>query len=310
MAILKNMTFDEIAFSFPLVVFVVGEKWLRKNDWCDEEYISTRLEHYKRLENDLKSLEAHVRLPKLKSTYNALLRDKNSFWNILYEIHGIALVSKVASRLELKIPLGGVGNKDFDARVNISGTSVNIECTTRRDEFPFYFSPMIVGPNKIPVYSGTRATVDPHDTGVADYAQETNHIAIPEATVIRQALLDKLSQLPAPGINLILLGQRAGSRGDLETALFGPVSVDFWCAAETREVESAVVQLPHGAYDTGANGNPFRQLSGVLWFGLFSVSGPEYKLYPNPNATSPLSQDVVAKLESAMPDLRPFPSAL
>jgi hypothetical protein len=294
------MTVDEIISRFGVFASVVGEKWLRQSAWCDTDYISSRIDHYKRLEMDLKRIDAFVGRQSLTKAYRSLLHDQNSFWNILHEIHGIALVAKGASSLELKIPLGGTGNRDFDARANILGASINIECTTRQDEFPFNFQPTEVGPKKIRVYSGSRATVDPHDLGIAYESHEQNHVATPEATVVRQILSEELSQLPKTGINLVILGQRAGNREDLETALFGPVAVDFWSVAETKEVESAVVQLPHGAYDAGANGESFRGLSGVLWFKLFNMTGPQYALYPNPNATNPLPQEVAARLESVI----------
>src|SRR5688572_1011766 len=140
------MTFGEIISRFPNFVSVVGEKWLHQNAWCREDYISSRGDHYEQLEIDLKRIDALVERQSLRKTYRSLLRDQNSFWNILHEIHGIALVAKVSSSLELKIPLGGSSKRDFDARANILGASINIECTTRQDEFPFNFPPTRVGP--------------------------------------------------------------------------------------------------------------------------------------------------------------------
>jgi len=297
------MTIDEIISRFAVFASVVGEKWLRQNAWCREAYISSRGIHYEQLEMDLKRIEVLVGRQSLSKTYRSLLRDQNSFWNILHEIHGISLVGKVSSTLELKVPLGESSNKDFDARANILGTSVNMECTTRKDEFPFNFPPT-KGPNtNVPVYSGSRAILDPHDArklGIASESENRNrlHIATPESTVVRQILTEELSQLPQTGINLILFGQISGSHEDLETALFGPIVVDF--VTNSKAVESTTIQLPHGAYDAGANGDPFRPLSGVLWFKLFSITGPKYKLYPNPNATSPLPHEVIASLESVV----------
>jgi len=260
--------------------------------------------HYEQLEIDLKPIEALVGRQSLSKTYRSLLRDQNSFWNILHEIHGISLVGKLSSALELTVSLGGSSNKDFDARANILGTSVNMECTTRKDEFPFNLPPTKAPNTNIPVYSGSRAILDPHDArklGIAYESENRNrsHIAVPEATVVRQILIEELSQLSQTGINLILVGQISGSHEDLETALFGPIVVDF-VANSKMEVESTTTQLPHGAYDAGVNGDPFRSISGVLWFKLFSITGPKYKLYPNPNASSPLPREVIACLESVV----------
>jgi len=296
------MTFDEIISPFPVFVSVIGEKWLHQNPWLDADYISSRLEHFERLERDLKSLDTHVGPSKLKATYRALVRDKNSFWPIVHEIHGISLVSKVSSHVELKIPLGGLSNRDFDARAKVLGVSINMECTTRKDEFPFNLPPVETGPNHIPVYSGSRSTVDPHDargSGITSAPQDDPlHVETPEATVARQILTVELSQLPETGVNLILFGQISGSRENLETALFGPIAVDFALNPKVRTVESTAIRLPHGAYDTGINGEPFRRLSGVLWFKLFSIRGPEYNLYLNPCAISPIPEGIAAQLKA------------
>jgi hypothetical protein len=300
----KIMTLDEIISRFPSFVSVVGEKWGRQNKWC-QDYISSGLDHFKRLESDLKKIEGLVEQQSLRKTFVKHLRDQKSFTTTLYEIHGISLVSQIASSLELKVPLGGSSGNNFDARACVLGISVNIECKSRDDKFPFNFAPVPTGPENIPVYSGSRATLDPHDAeqlGLAPEPERRNgsHIPIPESTEVRRILLKGLSQLPETGINLIVFGHLRGSRDDLERALYGPPVVDFATSLEISAVKSSVVQLPHGAYDAGANGEPFRGLSGVLWFKLLSGPGPEYKLYPNPNATSPLPQNVITGLESVI----------
>jgi hypothetical protein len=215
------------------------------------------------------------------------------------------LVGRVSSSLKLKVPLGGTSKKDFDAKVCILGMSVNIECTTRKDEFPYNLPPIKVGENAIPVYSGSRATLDPHDARQSGIPSESRnrdlfHNPVPESTVLRQSLSTKLSQLPEAGINLIVLDQISGTRDSLEIAPFGPTVVGFLKLPGTRELKSTAYLFPYRAYDPGPNGEPFRQLSAVLWFTLFGIGAPEYKLYQNPNATSPLPTEVAASLESVI----------
>jgi hypothetical protein len=91
------MTFDKVIIAFPTFVSIIGEKWLRENPWCNEEYVSTRLKHFEQLEADLRNLKARIRLQELRAVYRLLLRDENFFWEILHEIHGIALVGRVSS---------------------------------------------------------------------------------------------------------------------------------------------------------------------------------------------------------------------
>ena len=293
------MTFDELVSILPNFVFVVGDEWFRANSWCNEDYVSSRVDSFQQLDTDLSVIQRQVDLQKLKKNYQALLRDKNSFWTTLHEIHGISLISEISATLTLKVPTGDASQRDFDAQACVNGILVNIECKTRTDNFPFNLPPKRLELGTHPVYSGSRATFDPHDLEQSSSGNsDPLHIPIPEATEVRRILSDALSQLPSNGVNLVILGQINGDKGSLETALYGPVAVTFWQDHSTRELKSDEIRLPHGAYDPGPNGEAFRQLSAVLWFNLSSAFGPEYRLYPNPNSPRPLPDQVFITLKN------------
>jgi hypothetical protein len=298
------MTVDEIISVFPAVTSVVGETWLRRKQSWAEEYISDRLKWYEQLETDLGKIEPQVGRQSLTKCYRSLLRDKKSTWTTLYEIHGISLLAEISSKLELHVARGDSSSKNFDARANIKETPVNVECKTRKDEFPFNLPATLEGPERIPVHSGSRATLDPHDAahfGLAfDYPEDDRLFRpIPASIEVRQTLLEGLAQLPASGCNLILLGE-LGFRADIEKALFGAEIFHFKAHIAARTVDAVRTRVPTGAFCSGLAGEPFRQLSAVLCFQLFSLHDPEYKLYLNPNATSQLPDVVVTSLRNVI----------
>jgi hypothetical protein len=60
---------------------------------------------------------------------------------------------------------------------------------------------------------------------------------------------------------------------------------------DISNISSARISLtPTGAFDAGEAGEPFRSISGVLWFRLYKVGNlfRSYKLYQNPSATYPI----------------------
>jgi hypothetical protein len=172
------MLVDEIILAFPLMTSVVGEKWLRQNPWL-EEFISLRLEWYEQLERNLRSLDSRVGLQSLRKCYRSMLRDKKSIWTTLYEINGISLVGEASTNVEIHVPRSVSSGTNFDAKACINGTELNIECKTRKDDFPFNMPTVLEGPERIPIHSGSRSTLDPHD------AAELGLVTISRTTILR-----------------------------------------------------------------------------------------------------------------------------
>lgn len=300
---------EEVIRRLPMVAAVMGEEWLLQNrEWAEGFIIGPRLAWYGQLEGDLAALGAQVALEKLISGYRAPLRDKAQIQKTIFEVHGAALLAAAAARVELHVPRGDGSGKNFDLRAEIRGHPVNAECKTRKDEFPFNLPPEPAGPAGITSHAGVRETMDPHDAAELGIKPKPgtpglHHIETPESTVIRQLLLDGLSQLPDSGYNLILFGDIEGHRDNLEDALLGTEVTRFRRNPETRQVIAVSARAPTGAFSAGPAGEPFRLLGGVLWIRLWrdgDVLGRAYMPCPNPNARPPLPRDVIEAIVAVM----------
>jgi hypothetical protein len=298
----------KIIHVFPTVAFVVGEKWLQQEQAWVEDYVPPRLVWYEQLENDLTLISEKIERQNLIRPYRSSLRDPNGTHQTMLEVHGAALLAAAASSIQLHVLRGDGNGQNFDILANIEGHTINAECKTRKDDFPFNLPRQQEGQTGITGYFGRRATVDPHDgetLGLPSrrapddvYSRET-----PESTTIRQIIADAQSQLPQSGINFILFGHIEGDREQLERALFGAEVLTIHKDLEKRKIVSTEWNLtPTGAFDAGRAGEPFRSISGVLWFRLYKAGNlvRSYELYRNPSATYPIPETVVAILERLM----------
>lgn len=285
----------------PRLVAIMGEKWLWQNRAWAESFIGQRLVWYDRLEGDLTILEPHLGSEKLINCYRDSLRNEPQIQNTIFEIHGAALLATAATKVRLHVPLGNASGKDFDVWAEIRGHPINAESKTRNDKFPFNLRPESEDPAGISWHAGSRATIDPHDA--ADLGIEAmprtpglDHIDIPESTVIRQGLLEGMAQLPHQGCNVIIFGHIEGKRCDMEDALYGTrFPVDSY-NRETREVASVWTRVTTGAFGASPAGEPFRNLSAILWVHLWphgDILGRAYQFYRNPNALRAFPSDVV-----------------
>lgn len=302
-----TMVTIELIERLPKVVSVLGEQWIQQNAAWIDAYIDPRLVWYEQLEQDLACLEARMGLQKLTSCYRDPLRDKPQIQKTMYEIHGAALLASMATRVDLHVPRGDGMGTNFDVWAEIEGQQVNAECKTRKDEFPFNL-PRESGDIEEGVSSrwGVRETIDPHDAAelgiqATQRNSEMHHIQTPESTVIRQMLLDGLSQLPRSGCNIIIFGQIEGNRRSLEEALYGTEMFGIKKDLQTRKVTVEPIRAPTGAFTQRQAGEPFLPLSAVLWVCLFkSFDSPmfrAYKLYLNPCANTPVSKEVQKTIE-------------
>jgi len=302
------MKVAEIIRAFPMLAFVVGEKWLQQEQPWVEDYVPPRLVWYEQLENDLTLISEKIERQNLIRPYRSGLRDPNGAQKTMLEVHGSALLAAAAISIQLHVSRGDDSGRNFDILVTIDDFTVNAECKTRKDDFPFNLPRQDGGETGITGYFGKRATVDPHDAamlGLPATRHESNVASkeTPESTTIRQIMVDAQSQLPESGINLILFGHIEGDREQLERALFGAEVLTFYKDTERSKIVSTEWSLtPTGAFDAGQAGEPFRSISGVLWFRLYKAGNlvRSYKLYCNPGATYPIPEAVVAILERLM----------
>ena len=283
-----DMLTAEAISRFQTLAEVVGVGWMRRNSQWFESLDMPPPVWFEQSNVDLDLLVRRLGLPVLIRCYRAMLRDRKRFLDGLYEVHSAALLSDASADIALHVPRVPGGPINFDVKATIEGHAVNADCKARRDEFPFNV-PRTEEEGGLSGFFGTRATIDPHDARAMGLPPETRlsdatHITTPESTVIRQRLLQALSQLPESGINLVLFGHIRGQRGDLERALYGAPVVDFIRNHDTREVTSEW-HLAGTAAFTGDALGAFGALSAVLWFRLMHLRGPlqrAYKLYVNP----------------------------
>jgi hypothetical protein len=289
------MSNEESIRQFPKFSVIVGDAWLRDNDRNNVEYIFQRVFWFKQLEEDLHLLNRQVPEADLISCYRDALRDRLQVQKTIYEVHGAAFVSSVATRTELHVSRGDNSGRNFDVRVNIQDTVISAESKTRKDEFPFNL-PCTDG-----IHAGARATLDPHDArdlGIdpTPHVPGVLEIRNPESTVIRQCLLEGLGQLPYDSCNVILFGHIEGGRHNVEDALFGTEVLELGRNLQNGEVIPRWVRTPTGAFSAGDAGEPFLPLSAVLWMrlshGFDDSLMRAYRLYLNPNASHPLPDGV------------------
>ncbi len=300
------MNIDTIVKQLPQLAAVMDKTWLHRHRHWAEDFIGPRLPWYRQLESDLASLQPKVSRQKLIACYQKSLRNEPEIQKTIYEIHGAAFLAKVATGVRLHVPRKGDTGPNFDIQAEIQGCSVNAECKTRKDEFPFNVPPDSEDPRGVTHHAAVRATMDPHDA--AELAMQTgptapglHYIDTPASTVIRQILLEGLGQLPERGCNLVIFGHIEGFRHDLEDALWGTPFVGGRRNPETGKSTFVQDRAPTGAFSPGPAGQPFQSLSGVLWVCLWrgvGVLGRAYKLYTNPNARVPLPTDVIEAIDA------------
>ena len=308
------MKLRELKQSLPNVTQVLGEDWLNAERRWIQPFIASRIRWYEQTEADLARLNRFVNPRRVASCYRSMLRDRRQIQRGIYEIHGAAFLSAVATRVELHVPRGDSSRRNFDVRVEIEGHTVNADSKTRKDEFPFNLTKR-KGSSKGRMHAGVRATIDPHDAvdlGLGDKRpKEPGYIETPESTVIRQLLLDGSTQLPQSGCNLIIFGHIEGQRDSLEDALFGAKFVGLKKNLKTREIIAEWVLSPTGAFGPGHEGDSFRSLSGVLWVRLSksfdSYLFRAYKLYTNRHANVCIPDGVQRAIEKIAKEWEDLP---
>ena len=301
------MTIQELIQRLPKFASVLGELWIHQNKVWVDTFINPRLPWYDQLEKDLGCLESRVGMQKLNSCYRNTLRNQPQTQKTIYEIHGAAFLAATAAQVDLHVPRGDGSGKNFDVWAEIGGQYINADCKTRKDEFPFNLPKESSDSEKgVSSHWGLRETMDPHDAAEMGIQAERrssdfHHIETPESTVIRQILLDGLSQLPESGCNMIIFGHIEGDRRNLENALYGTEIFGIKKDLQARKFTVEPIRALTGAFAHGQAGEPFSSLSGVLWVRLFkSFKSPlfrAYKLYLNPYANTPLSKDFQKAIE-------------
>jgi hypothetical protein len=302
------LVIEKIKTTLPMLVEVMSEAWLRRNNCWIKTFIMPRLPWFEQLENDLVILDEHVGLNSLISCYRNSLRNQSQIQKTIFEIHGAAFMATAATDINLHVPRGDGSGRNFDFLVKIEGHSIHVESKTRKDEFPFNLPAEPDDLTGIKIYGGVRETLDRHDAEnfgleLTPHTPTLPYQATPESTVIRQCLLEGLGQLPELGCNVIIFGHIEGDRYDLEEALWGTTVVDSFRNLRTKKSNFVSRRRPTGAFSSGAAGEPFKSLSGVLWIRLYRQDnslGHAYKLYQNPNAILQIPNTVIEIIDTSI----------
>ena len=211
-------------------------------------------------------------------------------WQELHELYVAGRLCKISQDIELEVPNPDRPQNNFDIKANINGTEINIEVTTRTDDFPFDKGFLHKVGNIGSARS--RATVSPAFAN-NDRVSSTNiqHDSIPESEDLRRRLLDKATrQLPKNGINIIALGYRGITNKDfhITSALYG----DQQIYVNKRNLESPPIigRVENGLYYYEEG---FKHISAVM---LIFPHNNDGKLYLNPNLAKGLPLSVQESL--------------
>lgn len=186
----------------------------------------------------------HVEKNRIIGCYQTSLRHRNlsQLVDTIYEIHGVSLLARMATQLQLHVLRGEGTNHNFDVQAVIAGSQINADVKTCIDRFPLNC-----------VGGGWRPTADRHEIKADKLEPDIDRPDIerpisntPYNKNIRDKLLDTLNeQLPVKGINLVLLGHVQGDRQELEYALEGAPVLNIYRSSTTknRGVNGAVCRL-------------------------------------------------------------------
>ena len=229
------------------------------------------------LEDSIKVLVNRIGESKLGSIREKL-KDQENMWQGLHEVYVASHLCEIAQDIELEVPNPDRPQKNFDIKANIDGTEINIEVTTRTDDFP----PM-------DGQTHSRATVSP---AFADNNQHSSHQVqhdrIPESEDLRRRLLDKaIRQLPQGGINIIALGYKGIGDKDfyITNALYGDPKYGFDKSLSPKEIALLENRVKNGlCYE-----EDFKHISAVM---LIFPHTNEGTLYINPNSSKKLPSSV------------------
>lgn len=223
-----------------------------------------------RAEKELDTLEESIgilfRKFKDKGQLNNLankIRNPNEMWQGMHEIYVAGKLCLISSGIEFEVKNPDRPQNNFDILANIEGYDVNIEVTTRQDDFP----PM---DGKLHI----RATVPPAFSDNYDHKYDKDKISydeIPESEDLRRRLLDKaIKQLPRGMINVIVLGYGGISDKELHitSALYGDPQFLLNKGKHSKEEK-----VPNGLFHEGN----FAHISAVIYISPHYGYGAIYK---------------------------------
>lgn len=303
---LKPVAIESIQQSFPTLVQILGESWIIETpEW--EQFLAQHWFWFQQLNQDLEVLATRIAVARLIQCYRSALQvqDVRRVADLLYEIHGIALLSKSATEIELLVPIRQSTGRRFHVRVVIEGTVINahsmIHLCLLSQRTSFGIRDSRADPLAEPADGSVNGSTG-LNTPSAQLPGWTSDHAMLESAKIRERLAACVEcRLPSSDCNLILFGHEERGRSNLEGALYGAeICTTRW------DQNAQKVLVEWGREQTGAfraREKRFRALSGVLGVHV-AVSPPRlsrsYRLYLNHYATARLPPGVIETITKVM----------
>jgi predicted nucleotidyltransferase len=232
-------------------------------------------------ERDLELLARHVEWTQIAATYRKSLRNPAEAWGVSYELRTAAKLAPAVDDIELR-PRIGTG-RACDLAVRLGGRRVFVEVTTRDDIHPWRRGDQVEDPflqARETVHREYRTTTPDRDIPTRD---------VPASEELRNAIREKVGQLPPEETGVIVLGTPNSRCLEVEDALFG----DGYLRGTTRSEMGE--RVPNGLLAIADSG--MSRVGAVVWLKLRSHWNDvrSYgRLFLNERARHPLGPDVEA----------------
>jgi len=234
------------------------------------------------------------------------LRASDCFFEAMTEVHCVVSLARLPNahvEARRKTPR----QRTPDMRLKFDSESVNIEVTRRRDVFPLSRTgsddPRVQVRETVehPEQWGLEQQPEPHASRPNEYAPARAS----ESQRLREMLRNEAAQLPANGLNLIVVNYLNGNRLSFEDALHGDTHGVF-CLDPATQTRSAVVRnrVANGVFHEDG----FQKVSAVIrllltdyWrTGIATRIVVEARAFPNPNAAKPIPKRLLSDIRRSL----------
>lgn len=195
------------------------------------------------LDKNIENIKPKFQETKLRSIKQKI-KDPNNIIQTIHEIYATNILSNIADGIDIEVPNPDRPQNNFDIQANIDNELLNIEVTTRRDEFPYSTDGV-----------ASRSTISPafQNHRESNTNNNINYDPIPESEDLRRKLLNKaVRQLPRQGINIIAIGYIQGGSPEyyVDCALLGDIEYKIVKDNKTFTSEDSLIKnrVPNGLY--------------------------------------------------------------
>lgn len=218
------------------------------------------------LDKNIENIKQKIQDTKFRSIKQKI-KDPNNIIQAIYEIYATNILSNIAIGIDIEVANPDRPQNNFDIQANIDNELLNIEVTTRRDQFP-YETDGVASRSTI-----SRAFQDHRESNTNN---NINYDSIPESDDLRRKLLDKaVRQLPKNGINIMAVGYIQGASPEyyVDCALNGDIKYAIIKDYETLKSWDTLIRnrVSNGLF-CDEEGN-FKNISAVVLISPISNDG-------------------------------------